>query len=99
MRSTPAVALTTKAIRPTGGNTSPIATIIIDITPNQTGSKPSEVISGKVSCSVSSSSGISSMNILMTKYATTMPIMTTQRLRSIAVTTVTTSCGMRLSAM
>ena len=34
------MALTTKAIIPTGGKTSPIATIIIDMTPNQMGSNP-----------------------------------------------------------
>jgi hypothetical protein len=43
--------LATKAIMPTGGNTSPMATINIDMTPNQTGSKPSEVMSGKGGCS------------------------------------------------
>src|SRR5262249_55198792 len=58
MRSTPAVALTMNATTPTGGKTSPIATIIIEITPNQIGSKPSEVINGKVSCSVSRRRGI-----------------------------------------
>ena len=52
---------------PTGGNTSPIATISIDMTPNQTGSKPSEAMSGNVSCSVRSRSGSSSMNMLTTK--------------------------------
>ena len=42
--------LTTNAIMPTGGKTRPIDTISIDMTPNQIGSKPSEVMSGNVSC-------------------------------------------------
>ena len=99
MRLTSALALTTKAIMPTGGNTSPMDTISMDITPNQTGSKPSETMSGKVSCSVSRSSGSSSMNILTTKYATTMPQITTQRFRFSAVTAATTCWGIWLIAM
>ena len=61
------VAATTNASSPTGGNTSPMATISIDITPNHSGSNPSDVISGNVSGSVISSSGTSSMNMLMMK--------------------------------
>lgn len=49
--------LTTQAIMPTGGNTRPMATISIDMTPNQTGSKPSDVMKGKVSGSVRRSIG------------------------------------------
>jgi len=51
-RSTLAVALTTKAITPTGGKTSPIDTIMIDKTPNQMGSNPRRVMSGNVNCKV-----------------------------------------------
>ena len=67
IRSTFAEALTTKATTPTGGKTSPMHTIMIDMTPNQMGSNPRCVISGKVSCRVRRRSGISSMNMLMTK--------------------------------
>src|SRR4029453_2889746 len=99
MRLTLALELTTNAIMPTGGNTSPIETMSIDMTPNHTGSNPSETINGNVSCKVSRSSGSSSMNMLTTKEAMTMTEMTTQRLRSSAVTAATTCWGIWLIAM
>ena len=82
-----------------GLSNGPIATINMETTPNQIGSKPSAVMSGKVSCRVSSSSGISSMNMLTMKSAMTMPMITTQRLRFISLTSSTAVCGIRLSVM